>query len=52
MDAGENGALDAGAVVQRELQKLLGLLYGLAGEDLNGTEIGLREGLKVDNVCK
>jgi len=47
VDAGKDGAIGAGAVVQSELQELLTLLYGNAVLDLDCPEIGLREGFKV-----
>ena len=52
VDAAEDGPGGAGAVVQGELQQLLGLLHGLAGQDLHGPEVGLGEGLKVHKVGK
>ena len=50
VDAGENGAVRAAAVVERELQQLLALLHRLARLDLNGAEIGLAERLKINEV--
>ena len=47
VDAAENRAGGAGAVVQGELQQLLGLLHGLAVQNLHSPEIGLGEGLKI-----
>ena len=41
VDAAEDGALLARAVVKRELQELLRLLHGFAGENLDRAEIGL-----------
>ena len=42
-DAGGDGARRAGAVVQRELQKLLGALDRLAGRDLGNRQLDLCE---------
>ncbi len=50
VDAGEDHPIRAGAVVQNELQELLGLLHGLAFLDLHGPEIGLGEGVKIHQV--
>lgn len=50
VNSAQNDPICAGSVVERELQKLLGLLDGLAVEHLYGTEIGLGEGLKVDKI--
>ena len=47
MDAGDDGAVGAGAVVQGELQELIALFHRLAGLDLHGPEIGAAEGVKV-----
>ena len=47
MDAGENGAVRAAAVVQGELQQLVALFHGLAVLDLHGPEVGLAEGIKI-----
>ena len=47
VDAAENRAGGAGAVVQGELQQLLGLLHGLAVQNLHSPEIGLGEGLEI-----
>ena len=52
VDTAEDGALRAGAVVQGELQQLLGLLDRLAGEHLYSAEIGLRERFKVNEIGK
>ena len=52
VDTAENGALLARAVVKRELQKLLRLLHGFAGENFDRAEIGLGEGLKIDKVLE
>ena len=48
VDAGEDHP--AGAVVQNELQELLGLLHGFAFLDLHGPEIGLAEGVEIHQV--
>ena len=50
VDAGEDHPIRAGAVVQNELQELLGLLHGLAFLNLHGTEIALGEGVKIHQV--
>ena len=50
VDAGEDHPVRAGAVVQNELQELLGLLHGLAFLDLHGPEIGLGEGVEIHQV--
>ncbi len=47
VDAGEDDAVRAAAVVQRELQQLVGLLHRLAVLDLHGAEIGLQERVEV-----
>ena len=52
VDAAEDGPRCAGAVVQGELQELLGLGYCLAFEDLYSAEIGLGEGLEIHRVGK
>ncbi len=52
VDAGEDDAVLARAVVEHELQELLGLLHGLARLDLNGAEVGLGERIKVDHVLE
>ena len=52
MDAAEDGALLASAVVEGELKQLLALLDSLAGKHLHRAEIGLGEGLKVDGILK
>ena len=52
VDPAQDGALRAGSVVQRELQQLLGLLHSLTGLDLDRTEIGLRECVKVHEISE
>ena len=52
VDAGEDDAVGAGAVVEDELQELLALLHRLAGLDLHGAEVGLAERVEVDIVGK
>jgi len=52
VDAGEDDAVGAGAVVEDELQELLALLHRLAGLDLHGAEVGLAECVEVDIVGK
>ena len=47
VDAGDDDAVGAAAVVQRELQQLVGLLDGLAVLDLHSPEIGFQEGVKI-----
>ena len=50
MDAGEDLAVGAGAVVEREAQQLVGLLHSFAGLDLHGAEIGFAERVKIDRL--
>ena len=50
MDAGQDGAIFARAVVKRELQQLLALRHGHAILDLNGAEVGLAERIEVHLV--
>ena len=52
MDAGENHAVCARAVIESELEKLFGLLDCLAVKHLDGAEIGLGEGIKIDEIGK
>ena len=52
MDAGKDDTVRAGAVIQRELQQLLGLGHGLAGLDLDRAEIRLGEGIKINEFLK
>ena len=52
MDAREDGALFARAVVERELEQLLGLRHGLARQHLYSTEVRLAERVKVHFVLK
>ena len=52
MDAGEDLAVSASAVVEREFQQLVGFLHGLARLDLDGAEIGLAERVKVDLLLR
>ena len=52
MDSAENDAVCACSVVQSELKELLTLLYCLAGLDLDGSEVGLAEGVEVDLVLE
>ena len=52
VNAGEDGAVGASAVVERKVQQLLGLLDGLARLDLHSAEIALGEGIKVDELLK
>ena len=47
MDAGEDDAVRAAAVVQGELQQLVALLHRLAVLDLHGAEIGLQKRIEV-----
>ena len=51
-DAGEDHAVFAGAVVQDELQELVALRNGFAGLDLDRAEVGLAEGLEVDELLE
>ena len=48
MDAGEDLAVGAGAVVKREFEQLVGLFDRLAGLDLHSPKIRLAERVKVD----
>ena len=52
MDAGEDDAVGACAVIEGELEKLLGLLHGFAIYDLDRTKIGLGEGVEVNEIGK
>ena len=52
VDAAEDGAVGAGAVIEAELEELLGLLDRFAGLDLYGAEIGLYEGVEIDVIGK
>ena len=52
VNARQNRAFRACAVVQRELQELLALRYGFAGKHLDCAEIGLTEGLKVNELLE
>ena len=52
MDAAEDGAVGARAVVQGELQQLLGLWNRDAVLDLDRAEVGLGEGVKVDKILE
>ena len=47
VDAGDDGAVGAAAVVQRELQQLVGFLHRLAVLDLHRAEVGLAECVEV-----
>ena len=50
VDAGEDGSVFAGSVVQGELEELFTLWHGFAVENLDGAEVGFREGFEVDAV--
>lgn len=52
MDTAQNHAILALTVVHHKLQKLLGLGHCLAGEYLNGAEVGLGKGLKVNHFLE
>ncbi len=52
MNTGEDGTVGAGAVVERKVQQLLGLLDGLACLDLHGAEVALGEGIEVDELLE
>ncbi len=52
VNAGQDRARFAGAVVQRELQELLGLRDCFAVQNLDRAEIGLAEGLKIHEVLE
>ncbi len=52
MDARQDGAVGAGAVVERELQQLLALRHGDAFLHLHGAEIGLAERIEIDLVLE
>ena len=52
VNARQDRAFRACAVVQRELQELLALRYGFAGKHLDCAEIGLTEGLEVYEVLE
>ena len=52
VNTAQNGTLNAGSVIQSELQELLGLLHGFTGQHLHGPEIRLGEGLEVNEISK
>ncbi len=52
VDAGEDGSVFAGAVVEGELEELFALWHGFAVKDFDGAEVGFREGFEVDAVFK
>ena len=52
MDTAQNYPVFFCSVVQSELSKLLGLCNRLAGPNLYGAEIGLGEGLEIDEIGK
>lgn len=52
MDTAQNHAILTLTVVHHKLQKLLGLGHCLAGEYLNGAEVGLGKGLKVNHFLE
>ena len=52
MNARKNGALDIGAVIELERQKLLRLLHGLTRLHLHHAEIALAEGFEIDEFLK
>ena len=52
VDSAQNDPVRAGAVVQNELQELLGLLHGFAFLDLHGAESGLGEGVKIHLILE
>jgi len=47
VDAGDDGAVGAGAVVQGEFQELIALFHRFTGLDLHGPEVGAAEGVEV-----
>ena len=50
VDTGKYDTIGAGTIVESKLEKLLGLLDRLAGFDFYCAEVGLGEGLKVDEI--
>ena len=52
MNAGKDGTVGAGAVVQGEVQQLLGLGNGHAVLDLHGAEVALGKGVEVDEILE
>lgn len=52
VDAGEDGSVNACAVVEGELEELFALWHGFAVEDFDGAEVGFREGFEVDAVLE
>ena len=52
VNAGQDRARFSCAVVQRELQQLLGLRHCFTGKNLDSAEIALGEGLKVDEILE
>lgn len=52
VDAGEDGSVFAGSVVEGELEELFALWHGFAIEDFDGAEVALTEGVEVDHVLE
>ena len=52
VDAGEDGAIFAGSVVEGELEELFALWHGFAVENFDGAEVALGEGFEVDAVLE
>ena len=52
VDAGEDLAVGAGAVVKCEAQQLIALLHGFAGFDLDDAEVGSAEGVEIDLLLR
>ena len=52
VDAGEDGSVFAGSVVEGELEELFALWHGFAVEHFDGAEVALTEGVEVDHVLE
>ena len=52
VDAGEDGSVFAGSVVEGELEELFALWHGFAVKDFDGAEVGFREGFEVNAVLE
>ena len=50
VNAGKDGAVFAGAIIQRELEEFFALWHGFAIQYLYSTEVALGEGFEVDHV--
>lgn len=52
VDAGEDGSVFAGSVVEGELEELFALWHGFAVENFDGAEVALGEGFEVNAVLE